>query len=179
MKRSNRHIWMGMGFVAASIIVAATLYFGMKLTNKPPQPPPESAETEVVTTKAPANESDAIAVAATNSNEEASAPPSRSWLVGSWRTPMPGDPINGIAYCETDGIVTFNRDGTYSDGGSRGSYKIKGNDLTYFDIVLYDSAAAEGEQEDFSQYETPTVARIERQADHVMIEDGEILHRCR
>lgn len=179
MKRSNRHIWMGMGFVAASIVVAAMLFFGIKLANEPPQQPPSEAETEIVTPQAAMPESDAPAVAATNSNEETLLPPSRSWLIGSWRSPMPGDPINAIAYCETDGIATFNRDGTYSDGGSRGSYKIEGNDLTYFNIVLFDPAAAEGEQEDYSQYETPAVARIERQAEHVMIEDGEILHRCR
>lgn len=176
MKRSNRHVWIGLGFVAASIIVATVLFFGLKIGTISEQSEQENdVEIAAESLRTLPNEEKLVAV--TNSSEEQPLP-TLARLVGSWRNPMPEDLTDRINGCETDSMVTFNADGSFTDGGSYGKYSLDGNTLTYSAIVLFDQAAAEGEQKDYSRFDTPSEAEIERVGSNILTEDGELLHRC-
>lgn len=94
------------------------------------------------------------------------------YLVGTWG---PQESDNPNASCDTDNIVTFNRDGTYRDGGGYGRYRINDDRVTYYNRVLVDMAE---ETEDRSEYNKPMTTTIRGAVKNSFEEDGSKLYRC-
>lgn len=145
---------------------------------------PEAVDTTLVETKS----ADPKAGAEAESDEQSISKKSdvgqlpkitSSWLVGTWaaaRNNPKNDP-NGT--CETDVIIQFNRDGTFSDAGAEGRFSTDGRTIRYFARKSVPDIAADPDEpfvaeelEEFSGQVHPTDA-------NTFNEDGELWRRCR
>lgn len=140
MKRSNDHIIAGIGFIALASFVGFALFFVTK--------PSDEAEDVKVADAAVAEEvvvTDAAAAEEIVNNDQTpeeqaqsgnvDAPPviSAAWLVGTWGPAHTNPGNDPAASCDTDVLIKFNANGTYSDLGSEGRYSTNGRTIRYFD----------------------------------------------
>ena len=175
MKRSNDHVIAGVGFVALASFVGFALFFAMKASSEPRDI--EVAETapieEVVVTKpirpdqVPLEEADPLPVI------------SAAWLVGTWG-PADNNPGNNPgASCDTDVLIKFKADGTYSDSGSEGRYSTDGRTIRYFDRRTVPEIGEDPEEifvpEAIAEI-SGTVAALDA---NTFEEDGDQWRRCR
>ena len=100
-----------------------------------------------------------------------------AWLAGTW-APAENNPANDpTAPCETDVIVTFRADGRYEQGdGSFGRFRINRDQITYFDRVIRELGS---DEEDRSEFDQSTTARIVPINQNEMRVEGEAMRRCR
>lgn len=167
LKRNNRHIWAGMGFVLAAIMTAGAIYYGVKATVTGNSNAPTAADIPRQRASfAPEPLPDQTAPAKVVPAAETGGQP--KWLVGTWVAAGSVGVSSGIKIvesCETDNVVVFRTDGTYQEGGpnidgddnsdSYGVWSLAGGSMTY--------NAASG-----AEYSST----IERVAPFAMIETG-------
>ncbi|RDV07387.1 hypothetical protein DXH95_08560 [Sphingorhabdus pulchriflava] len=179
MKRSKKHIWTGLGFVATAIITAAMIYFGMMIASTSDNRKDQFAVAKNAKISANSLRHERPV---TTSNEKEVEPelelPTKEWLVGSWRSADPDENPMLVASCDTDNIITFEPSGKYRMDGSYGNYDLNGLTLTYGNNVHVDYEMPEGEQEDYSEYDQRITATIDRQAPNVLLHDGNRMVRC-
>jgi len=107
--------------------------------------------------------------------QQSSSAITQGWLIGTWGPAdynPSGDPN---ASCDTDAVVTFKSDGSYTDGGGYGRYRTNGRTITYFNRVLVDVIE---DTVDRSQYGQPLITDVERVDRNTLREDGNLLRRC-
>jgi len=188
MKRSN-HLVAGLVFIGACIAAGVALF---ALTRPNARAEPNSVDPYADEPTA-LNETEVTepldAAASVGSDTELASPEEASddselsagsmisvaAIVGTWG-PAANNPLgNPNAPCETDNTVTFNRDGTYRDGGSYGRYRIEGSTIVYYDRVLYDPGE---DSEDRSDFDQPLVSRAQLMDPNTLKEDSSMLKRC-
>lgn len=175
MKRSNDHIIAGVGFVALASVVGFALFFVMKASSEPGEievaqtvPIAEVAVTEPsLPDQVPLEEADTLPMI------------SAAWLVGTWG-PADNNPGNNPeASCDTDVLIKFNADGTYSDPGSEGRYSTDGRTIRYFDRRSVQEIGEEPE-EIFVPEPIADISGVVAALDaNTFDEDGDKWRRCR
>lgn len=175
MKRSNDHIIVGIAFIALASFVGFALFFVTKASSEPDDI--EVAETAPIEDVLATEPIGPVQVPL----EQAAPLPviSAAWLVGTWG-PADNNPSNNPeASCETDVLIKFNADGTYSDLGSEGRYSTNGRTIRYFDRRTVQEIGEDPEEIFVPEAIADISGAVAALDENTFDEDGDQWRRCR
>lgn len=137
VKRDNRHIWVGIGFVVAAIAIAGAVYFGMKLGAGTDAAQPETSADVVADVQATPEAALPVEAPERSKVDVLDAILGKSFSYYENRLPSVGEPCNGsytltFNFPSPDGVMSY-----AGVGGEvvnfDGNFSLDGDQIRFFD----------------------------------------------